>query len=93
MGAKEISMSKDKLIEQIGNTLIQSGMVKNCYDPNWTFMLESIINDCAEHCKQKAVEAVTACDYEFTGGGYMGGQITCVSLNDAVKAIEDSFND
>ena len=42
-----------------------------------------------EEVKQACIDAVHKCDFEFTSGGYMGGQETCIKLDDAIKAIQE----
>ena len=36
----------NELKRKLGLKLVESGMVKNCYDPNWAFLIDEIIDLC-----------------------------------------------
>jgi len=54
-------------------------------------LVDEVVEEIAKLCSRVACEAVTACDYRFVGGGYMGGDETCVQLDEALGAIKQAL--
>lgn len=84
-------MDKKELIEEIQDLTANQGMPCGLGMPMTEKWITKIIDLVTAHNMERVIEAVTDCDYVFTGGGYMGGQVTCVELDIVTKAIKSEL--